>query len=350
MSIVRSVYGSTPDGLPIELFTLRSGALQAQIATYGGVVTSLRVPDRAGRHADVVLGYDNLDGYLSDRAYFGALIGRYANRIAQGRFTLSGQTYQLAANDGPNSLHGGRRGFDKVVWQAIEAAEAGAGARLALRYVSPHGEEGYPGTLVVDAVYTLTPNDELRVELNARSDRDTVLNLTQHSYFNLGGGADVLGHLVQIHAASFTPVGAGMIPTGEIRPVAGTPFDFRSPAAIGARLESRDPQVLLGQGYDHNWVIEAAGGGIARHASVYEPVTGRVLEVLSTAPGLQFYSGNLLDGSAIGKHGRCYGRHAGLCLEPQHFPDSPNQPHFPSTVLAAGAAYTSTIVYRFSVR
>ena len=351
MTITPSHFGSTAGGAAVELFTLHNGrGMEARIATFGGVVTFLTAPDRAGHYADVVLGYDALAGYIADRAYFGALIGRYANRIANSRFTLHGITYHLAANDGPHSLHGGRAGFDKVLWKATNGRDRNEGPELELQYLSRDGEEGYPGNLAVTARYTLSDSDELRLALTARTDRDTVVNLTQHSYFNLRGGGDVLDHAVQINATQFTPVRAGVIPTGELRPVENTAFDFRVPKAIGAHLNAAEPQLELAKGYDHNWLIAKTAGELAVHATVHDSQTGRVLEVLSTAPGLQFYSGNLLDGSAIGKQGRRYEPHSGFCLEPQHFPDSPNQPAFPSTVLRPDDVYSSTIVYRFSAR
>jgi aldose 1-epimerase len=349
-SIVKSPFGHTPSGAAVELFTLRNQhGMEARIATYGGIVTKLTAPDSKGDYADVVLGYDSLDGYLKDSPYFGALIGRYGNRIAQGRFTLDGVEHTLAVNNGPNALHGGRIGFDKVVWTVTRASVTAAGPQLALSYTSPDGEEGYPGTLEVTAVYTLTEGDALQLEYTATTDKDTVINLTQHSYFNLRGHGDILGSVVQIHANEFTPVDSTLIPTGEIRSVAGTPFDFRKPTAIGARIEADDPQLRYGQGYDHNWIIDKPAGALSVAATVYEPETGRLLQVSSTEPGLQFYSGNFLDGSITGKGGWVYARRNAFTMEPQHYPDSPNHGNFPSTVLKPGRIYKNTIVYRFLV-
>lgn len=353
-SIASAPFGVTPGGAAVQLYTLRNRhGMQASIATYGGIVTSLTAPDRTGRYADVVLGYDTLDGYLKASPYFGALVGRYANRIARARFTLNNITYTLAANNGGNTLHGGRVGFDKVVWKVANAAVTPEGPQLTLSYLSRNGDEGYPGNLAVTATYTLTEDDALRLEYRATTDQDTVVNLSQHSYFNLRGAAhpgDVLGNIVEIRADRFTPVDEGLIPTGELRPVAGTPFDFRRPTAIGARIGDTDPQLRFGRGYDHNWILNARPGELALDATVYEPESGRVLEVLSTQPGLQFYTGNFLDGSITGKNGRVYQFRHGFCMEPQHFPDSPNHPAFPSTVLKPGETYRNTIVFRFTAR
>ncbi len=347
-SITREAWGTLQDGTPVDLYTLRNAnGVEAKISNYGGIVTSLRVPDREGRFEDVVLGYDQLGGYLRDSPYFGCLIGRYGNRIAEGRFVLDGETWTLATNDGPNHLHGGIRGFDKRVWTA-EARQTPEGPSLELRYVSPHLEEGYPGTLAVRAVYTLTHDNGLRLDYTATTDRPTVVNLTQHSYFNLAGGWDILGHVVEMPAAAFTPVDSTLIPTGEIRPVDGTPFDFRTPTPIGARIDQQDEQLRFAGGYDHNWVFQKRPGELSRLARVVEPKSGRVLEVLSTEPGLQFYSGNFLDGSITGKNGRTYHYRNGFCMEPQHFPDSPNRPEFPSVILRPGETYRNTILYRFS--
>jgi aldose 1-epimerase len=350
-TIVVEAFGKTAAGTEVDRYTLRNGhGMQVSIATYGGIVTRLITPDRNGRPGDVVLGYDTLDGYLKASPYFGALIGRYGNRIASGKFGLNGVTYSLAKNNGPNSLHGGAIGFDKVVWRVAGAEETARGARLTLKYLSRDGEEGYPGNLDVTAVYTLTNDNALQVEFAATTDKPTVVNLTQHSYFNLRGSGDVLGHVVHINATSFTPVDDTLIPTGELRAVAGTPFDFRVPTAIGARVNSQDQQLRFAGGYDHNWVIDKAAGALGLHATVYEPESGRVLEVSSTSPGLQFYGGNFLDGSVTGKGGHVYAYRGGFCMEPQHFPDSPNKPQFPSTVLEPGRTYSNTIVYRFSTR
>ncbi len=350
-SISSASFGKTPDGTAIELYTLRNrNGMEARIATYGGIVTSLTAPDRSGQYADVVLGFDSLAGYLKDSPYFGALIGRYGNRIARGRFTLNGRTYTLATNNGPNSLHGGNVGFDKVVWHVAKAQITPQGPQLQLSYISREGEEGYPGNLTVGAVYTLTEDNGLQLEYTATTDRSTVVNLTQHSYFNLRGGGDVLGHMVQIDASRFTPVDSTLIPTGELRPVAGTPFDFRTPTVIGGRIGAQDEQLKFARGYDHNWVIDSPAGQLRRMATVHEPQTGRVLEVLSTEPGLQFYTGNFLDGSLTGKRGQVYAFRNGFCMEPQHFPNSPNHAEFPAVVLNPGETYRNTILYRFSSR
>ena len=333
------------EGVPVQLYTLQDGrGLTARISNHGGTVVSLHVPDRNGRPGDVVLGYDTLAEYLAASPYFGCLVGRYANRIARGHLTLGGASHALATNDGPNHLHGGRRGFDKVVWEA----QPQPGGALELRYLSPDGEEGYPGNLSVTAVYTVQ-DGALRLDLTATTDALTAVNLTQHSYFNLAGQGDILGHEVMIAASAFTPVDETLIPTGELRPVAGTPFDFNAPTPIGARVDLPDEQLRFGRGYDHNWVIRKPPGALGLMARIREPTSGRVLEVLSTEPGLQFYSGNFLDGTLRGKRGWRYGHRHGLCLEPQRFPDSPNQPGFPSAVLEPGQVYRHTLLYRFSV-
>jgi aldose 1-epimerase len=335
----------TPFG---TIFTLENAnGVEARIMSYGGTVVSLEVLDRDGAFADVVLGFDDLDGYRGGKTYFGALIGRYANRIGKGRFALGGVEYRLAANDGENHLHGGPLGFDKVVWDAKPA-----GQKLVLGYLSKDGEEGYPGNLSVEGAYTLTDQNELAIELSATTDRDTIVNLSHHSYFNLAGQGqgqgDIVGHRLTIDADRFTPVDAGLIPTGELRSVEGTPFDFRRETAIGARIDGDDDQLTYGRGYDHNWVLRGEPGQLRRAARVVEPKTGRTLEVFTTEPGLQFYSGNYLDG-ARGKGGAVYGRRSGFCLEAQHYPDSPNQRSFPTTTLRAGGVYRTKTVYRFSV-
>ncbi len=354
-TISSAPFGRTPVGVAVERYTLRNrNGLEARIATYGGIVTRLTAPDRKGQYADVVLGYDTLEGYLKSSPYFGALIGRYGNRIAKGRFTLNGRKYTLAINDAPNTLHGGTVGFDKVVWKATQSVVTPNGPQLTLTYLSRDGEEGYPGNLNVTAVYSLTDDNSLRLDYTATTDKDTVVNLTQHSYFNLRGRSDILAHVVQINADRFTPIDSTLIPTGELRPVAGTPFDFRKPTAIGARLDANtdasDEQIRFGKGYDHNWVINKPVGALTVAATVYEPDSGRVLEVSSAEPGLQFYSGNFLDGSLTGKGGQVYALRNGFCLEPQHFPDSPNHPGFPPVVLKPGQTYKNTIIYRFSAR
>jgi aldose 1-epimerase len=351
-AISSAPFGKTPSGVAVARYTLRnSHGMEAQIATYGGIVTSLTAPDRNGKFADVVLGHDTVAGYIKNPSpYFGALIGRYGNRIAKGRFTLNGASYKLAINNDPNSLHGGSVGFDKVVWRTAKAHVTPQGPQLTLTYLSRNGEEGYPGNLAITAVYTLTDDNALRLDYTATTDKDTVVNLTQHSYFNLRGKGDILGHMVQINAERFTPVGSTLIPTGELKPVAGTPFDFRQPTAIGSRINATDEQLKFGKGYDHNWVISKPAGTLAVQATVFEPETGRVLEVSSTEPGLQFYTGNFLDGTITGKGGSVYAFRNGFCMEPQHFPDSPNQAGFPSTVLRPGQTYDNSIVYRFSAR
>ena len=343
-------FGQTKEGTAVNLYTLRNGkGAEAGICNYGGLVISLKVPDRNGQAGDVVLGYDNLADYIKDTPYFGAMVGRYGNRIAKGKFTLDGKEYTLAINNGPNALHGGLKGFDKVVWEPRILARP-EGPSLELRYTSKDGEEGYPGNLSVTAVYTLTDDNALKLEYTATTDKDTVLNLTQHSYFNLAGKGDILNHQVMIPADKFTPVDSTLIPTGELKPVEGTPFDFRTPTAIGARIGQEDEQLKFGGGYDHNWVINKPMGQLGRLARVYEPTTGRVLEVFSTEPGLQFYTGNFLDGKLTGKGGWAYQFRNGFCMEPQHYPDSPNQPNFPSVVLKPGQVYKNTIIFKFSVQ
>ena len=347
--ITRQPFGNTKDGTPVELFTFRNAkGVEARICNYGGLVISLKVPDRNGKFGDVVLGYDNLDGYLKSSPYFGALVGRYGNRIAKGKFTLDGKEYTLAVNNGPNALHGGLKGFDKVVWTP-KVLSTPDGPALELRYLSKDGEEGYPGNLAVTAVYTLTEDNGLKLDYTARTDKDTIVNLTQHSYFNLACKGDNLNHEVMIPADKFTPVDSTLIPTGELRPVEGTPFDFRKSTAIGARINQDDEQLKFGKGYDHNWVINKPLGQLGLMARVYEPTSGRVLEVLSTEPGLQFYTGNFLDGAITGKGGWVYQFRNAFCMEPQHYPDSPNHPNFPSVMLKSGQVYKHTLIYRFSV-
>jgi aldose 1-epimerase len=341
-------FGKTPDGQSVELFTLRnSNGAEAQIITYGGIVTSLKVADQTGKFSDVVLGYDQLDGYLKNNPYFGALIGRYGNRIAKGRFTLNGRQYTLAQNNGENSLHGGVKSFDKVVWKVGKVTDRS----LELCHLSKNGEEGFPGNLNVTAVYEITADNALRVDFTATTDADTPCNLTHHSYFNLAGKGDVLNHVVTINADKFTPVDANLIPTGELRAVKGTPFDFTIPTTIGARINNNYEQLTLGKGYDHNWVVnQTTPGVLTKIATVSEASSGRVLEVWSTEPGTQFYTGNFLDGTITGKGGWVYQQRHGFCFEPQHFPDSPNQPSFPNTILKPGETYKNTILYKFSVR
>jgi aldose 1-epimerase len=324
--------------------------VEVRAITYGAIIQSLRTPDRAGRAADIVLGFDLLDPYLGDHPFFGAIIGRYGNRIGGAQFTLGGATYKLAANDGPNHLHGGARGFDKVLWKA-ELVKPAAGSGVAFTRTSPDGEEGYPGTLNVRVTYTLTERNELIVEYHGTTDKPTPVNLTQHSYFNLAGHAsgDILRHELTIDADRYTPVDGTLIPTGEIAQVEGTPFDFRKASAIGARINQDHPQLKYGRGYDHNWVLNRKGDDLQLASRVYEPKTGRTLEIRTTEPGLQFYAGNFLDGSLTGKDGHVYRHRTGFCLETQHFPDSPNKPGFPSTILKPGEQYRTKTVFTFGV-
>jgi aldose 1-epimerase len=348
--VEKQPFGKTADGTPVDLYTLtNSKGVRVAITNYGGIVVSLFTPDRNGNSGDIVLGFERLEDYLKGHPYFGAIIGRYGNRIAKGRFTLDGVEYKLAQNNGENHLHGGLVGFDKKVWKARDFVDA-EGQHLELRYTSPDGEEGYPGNLDVTVTYSLNEQNQLRIDYVATTDKPTVVNLTNHSYFNLAGEGDILGHLLRLNADYFTPVDAGLIPTGELRPVKGTPFDFTEPTPIGARIEQDDEQLRYGRGYDHNFVLRGGGGSLAEAAEVYEPKTGRVLRVLTTEPGVQFYTGNFLDGTLRGKYGRVYHRRTGFCLETQHFPDSPNKPHFPSTVLRPGQTYRSTTIYEFSAR
>ncbi len=350
LSVSRSTFGQLPDGRMVELFQLRNAAgMEVEVINYGAIIRALRVPDRAGILGDVVLGFDSLSGYLQPHPYMGAVVGRYANRIGGARFVLEGTTYELAANDGPNHLHGGIKGFDKVLWQA-EPFSNGTESGVRFTYVSPDGEEGYPGTLHVAVTYTLTDTNALVIDYEATTDKPTIVNLTQHAYFNLAGQGDILNHELQIFADFFTPVDERLIPTGEILSVAGTPFDFRQAQRIGARIHAADVQLQRGRGYDHNFVLQRRERGTLELAArVYEPTTGRGMTVYTTEPGLQFYGGNFLDGSLQGKGGRVYALRTGFCLETQHFPDSPNKTHFPSPVLRPGETYRSRTVYAFSV-
>jgi len=347
--VTRQPFGKTPDGTQVELFTLSDGTHEARIATYGGVLVSFKTPDRSGKMSDVVLGFDDVDGYVSNfngpsDAFFGAIIGRYANRIAHGTFTLEGKQYSLPKNNGENTLHGGPHGFNNVAWKAKPVANG-----VELSYFSKDGEEGFPGNLTATVRYTLE-GGSLRIEYSATTDKPTVVNLTNHSYFNLAGQGDILSHELTLHASRFTPVDAGLIPTGELKAVQSTPFDFREEKAIGSRINENDEQLHLGHGYDHNWVLDHPGGKLAEAAELYDPSTGRVLKVLTDQPGIQFYSGNFLDGSIKGKGGKAYELHAGLCLETQHFPDSPNHPDFPTTEVKPGQRYHTVTVFEFSTR
>jgi len=344
--LTRKSWGRLADGTAVEIYALRNGKIEAAITTYGGIVVSLQVPDRKGNMDDVLLGYDSLSQYVSNNPYFGAIVGRYANRIAHGSFLLEGKTYSVPKNDGDNSLHGGTRGFDKVVWKAKPIKDG-----IELSYVSRDGEQGYPGTLTATVRYTLN-DDGLRIEYSATTNKPTVVNLTNHSYFNLAGQGKgtILQQQLKIHASRFTPVDSTLIPTGELRSVEGTAFDFRALTPIGQRIAADEDQLHKGRGYDHNWVLDKSQGQLSEAAELYDPGTGRVLQVLTTEPGLQFYSGNFLDGTIVGKQGRTYEHRSGLCLETQHFPDSPNHPNFPSTELKPGKRYRSVTAFKFSVR
>jgi aldose 1-epimerase len=333
-----------------EIYLLRgSGGIEATITSYGGIVMSLKVPDVRGAIDDVVLGYDKVEDYAKASPYFGCLVGRYGNRIGKAKFSLDGKEYKLAANNGENSLHGGIKGFDKVEWKA-RPLQSELGPALELRYLSKDGEEGFPGNLDITARYTLTADRALRIDFSATTDKKTIVNLTHHSYFNLAGKGDISGHEVFINAKRFTPVSVSLIPTGEIRPVAGTAFDFTQPTTVGARVDADDDQLRYGGGYDHNWIIDKALGELGLMARVYEPTSGRVMEVLSTEPATQFYTGNSLDGTITGKWGWRYVKRSALCFEPQHYPDSPNQPTFPSVMLNPGETYKNTILYKFSTK
>lgn len=347
----QSHWGSIGFGEQIHLYTLRnSKGIEASITNYGGRLVTLKVPDRDGKFEDIVLGCDDLDGYMQNNPYFGALVGRYANRIANGEFTLGGKLYKLARNNGKNALHGGLKGFDKVAWNA-RAVSTNDGSALELSYLSKDGEEGYPGDLDVTARYSLSDGNALKIDFDATTDRDTVLNLTNHSYFDLAGqsAGNILDHRIIINADKFTPVNKNLIPIGELRDVKGTPFDFHKSTAIGARIDDEDEQLQYGEGYDHNFVLNGAGNELSLAARVVDPESGRVMEVLTTEPGVQFYTGNHLGPGIKGKGGREYRARFGFCLETQHFPNSPNQPNFPATELKPGQRFHSTTVFRFSV-
>jgi len=351
-TVNRQHYGTLPDGSEVICYQLKlPGGIALSVINYGMIITRLRIPDREGKVADVVLGFDTLEDYLEYNPYFGSIVGRFANRIAKGRFSLAGREYHLAANDGSNHLHGGRRGFDRVLWKT-GAFSSPEGVGVSGEYLSPDGEEGYPGNLRVEVRYTLTPDRELRIEYTAVTDRRTIVNLSHHSYFNLEGHdqGSITGHELMINADQFTPVDEGLIPTGEILPVAATPMDFTRPKKIGRDIGQNHPQLQYGHGYDHNWVLNREGGGRVLAARVIAPRSGRILEVYTDQPGLQFYSGNFLDGSLEGKNGTRYRHRQGFCLEAQHFPDSPHHSHFPSTELEPGDTYRQVTVYRWGVQ
>ena len=346
MDIQKQAFGQMPEGESVDLYVLTNGkGLVAKITNYGATLVSLGVPDRNGDVADITLGCDALEGYMAASPYFGSTVGRYANRIANGKFTLEGVEYTLAKNNGENHLHGGIKGFDKVLWQAEPFKEEKA-VSVKFVYFSKDGEEGYPGNLACTVTYRMTENDELKITYEAETDKATPVNLTHHSYFNLAGQGegDILTHELMLEADQYTPVDAGLIPTGEIQDVASSPMDFTTPHAIGERIDQVEG------GYDHNFVLRSGGGGLALAARVYEPESGRVMEIFTTEPGIQFYSGNFLDGTITGKAGKVYNQYFGFCLEPQHFPDSPNKPDFPSTILQPSAKYLSITVFKFTVR
>jgi aldose 1-epimerase len=354
MTVTKTTTKSTFEGKPIEMVTLTNkNGVELHAITYGATITSLKVPDKNGKLADVVLGFDTPDGYTANPPppFFGAVVGRYGNRIAKGKFTLDGKTYTLATNNGVNHLHGGNKGFDKRLW-TVTTKETPEGSSATFTRTSPDGEEGYPGTLHASVTYTLTDKNELIVQYHATSDKATPINLTQHTYWNLAGegSGDILGQVLTINADRYTPVDDTLIPTGELAPVAGTPFDFRTPTAIGKRIEENDAQLKKGPGYDHNWVLNRTGAGLELAARLTDPKSGRTLTITTTEPGLQFYSGNFLDGTIKGKSGHVYGHRSGLCLETQHFPDSPNHPKFPSTILNPGKSYDSKTVFSFSAK
>lgn len=352
MGIRKDRFGKTIDGIKVDLYTLtNTQGMQALITNYGATLVSLKVPDRYGKLLDVTLGYDSLEEYLRSGYYFGCIVGRYANRIAGGKFGLHGKEYTLIKNEGDNHLHGGTRGFDKVIWQS-ENPVVGTDQALTLKYFSQHGEEGYPGNLIVTVTYRLTDKNDLSIEYEAQTDQPTIINLTHHSYFNLAGSGsgDILGHALTIFADKFTPVDNRLIPTGELRSVRDTPLDFRQSAEIGARIEQDDEQLILGNGYDHNWVLNKEEGELALAGRVFESKSGRTMEVYTTEPGIQFYSGNFLRNQIKGKGDQIYHRHGGFCLEAQHFPDAPNRPQFPSTVLEPGEKYKQTTIYHFSIK
>ena len=353
IAVEKRAFGKTPDGAAIDLYVLKNkNGMEADITNFGAALVALKVPDKSGNIADVVLGYDNVDGYVNDKAYFGGTIGRYANRIANGQFKLDGKTYNVPKNDGPNSLHGGTTGFNKRVWTARDMSSS---TRPAVRfsYTSKDGEEGYPGNLKLEVTYSLSNDNALQIEYSATTDKDTVVNLTNHAYFNLSGegSGDILGTELKLNADRFTPINNTLIPTGERRAVKGTPFDFSKATAIGARInDNNDEQLKFGKGYDHNWVLNGKHNAMLIAAEAYDPKGGRVLQISTTEPGIQFYTGNFLDGSIHGKSGKPYNYRSAFCLETQHFPDSPNHPNFPSTELKPGQRFHSMTIYKFSTR
>jgi aldose 1-epimerase len=341
-------FGKTPEGTPVEMYVLSNGKMTVKVITYGAIVAEINVPDKNGKLTDVVLGFDNLEGYLGSHPYFGAATGRVANRIAKARFTLDGKEFKLAANNGPNTLHGGLKGFDKVVWKAADVSGP-SGPAVRMSYLSPDGEEGFPGNLSVSVTYTVSADQELRIDYSAATDKATPVNITNHSYFNLAGPAagSILGHEMMLAAELYTPVDDTLIPTGEITSVQGTPLDFTRPATLGSRIAE-----LKGEpgGYDHNYVLRSGGKELALAARVTEPESGRVLEMYTTEPAVQLYTANFLDGTLKGKHGVVYKKQQAFCLEAQHFPDSANQPKFPSTILRPGSTYSQTTIYKFGAR
>ena len=352
--LTKSDFGKTPQGVPVDRYTMTNKhGIEISVITYGARVMAIKTPDRNGNFADIVLGFDTLDGYLGTNPYFGAVVGRYGNRIAKGHFKLDGKEYKLAVNNGPNALHGGLKGFDKVVWTARDASNAGGTPAVELTYLSKDGDEGYPGNLNVTVKYTLTDDNEVQIDYTATTDKMTVTNITNHSYFNLSGAGsgDILGHEIMLNASRFTPVDAGLIPTGDLKPVALSPFDFTKPMAIGARInDTSDEQIKFGGGYDHNWVLDnPKPGELGIAAELRDTKSGRLLQVSTTQPGVQFYTGNFLDGTITGKGGKVYGKRAALCLETQHFPDSPNHPEFPTTTLKPGETMKSKTVWKFMV-
>ena len=351
-SVTSKPFGQLKDGTEITLYTLKNNkGIEMSVMNYGGVIFSMLVPDKNGVVEDVTLGYDSLTDYENNRHFFGALIGRYGNRIAKGKFALDGKEYSLATNNGANHLHGGIAGFDRVVW-SIEVISSGVNPSLLLTYLSKDGEEGYPGNLKVEVTYTLTEDNELRIEYKATTDKKTIVNLTQHTYFNLAGNvkSDILGHELMIAADRFLPVNETLIPIGELKSVTGTPFDFNMSTAIGTRINNVDEQLKFGQGYDHCWVLNDASDSLKKVATIYEPVSGRQMDTYTTEPALQFYSGNFLNDKVIGKKGTVYNQRSALCLETQHYPDSVNRPDFPSTILRPAQTFKSTTTFVFSAK